>query len=265
MRTWITAAAAMVLTLAAQASSPAPEVGYEQRIGQQLPMDAVFTGSDGRAVPLGSFFGDKPVVLIFDYFRCPELCSLVASGATDALRQLQATVGKDYSVVTVSVDPTDTPEMAKSREEEEVLRYGRTGASAGWHVLVGKPKGIEALADAAGFHFRYDPRSRQYAHPSGLVVVTPRGIVSSYFLGVDFPGQDMATAIRRAAANKTGTSVFSLLFVCFQGDRPRVPTAPSSGPSSRSAWHSPSRPCSAESHGCSARSCRQRLQGAVNP
>jgi protein SCO1/2 len=129
-------------------------------------------------------------------------------------------VGRDYSVVTVSVDPTDTPEMAKSRQEEEVSRYGRTGASEGWHVLVGTPRDIQALADAAGFHYRYDPRSRQYAHPSGLVVVTPKGIVSSYFLGVDFPADRMASAIRRAAENKTGASVFSLLFVCFQGGSP---------------------------------------------
>jgi protein SCO1/2 len=209
-----------MLAQTARAAAPVPEVGYEQRIGQQLPLDAIFTDGDRQALPLRSYIGDKPVVLVFDYFRCPELCSLVASGATDALRQLKATVGKDYSVVTVSVDPTDTPEMAKSRQMEEVSRYGRTGASGGWHVLVGTPKDIQALADAAGFHYRYDPRSRQYAHPSGLVVVTPRGIVSSYFLGVDFPADRMASAIRRASENKTGTSVFSLLFICFQGGSP---------------------------------------------
>jgi protein SCO1 len=215
-----TAALVLSLAFAARVAASAPEVGFEQRIGQQLPLAAVFTDGDGKALPLGSYFRGKPVVLVFDYFRCPELCSLVASGATDALRQLEASIGRDYSVVTVSVDPTDTPEMARSHQLEAVLRYGRTGATAGWHALVGKEKDIQALADAAGFHYRYDPLSRQYAHPSGLVVVTPKGIVSSYFLGVDFPADRMASAIRRAAANKTGSSVFSLLFVCFQGGSP---------------------------------------------
>jgi protein SCO1/2 len=217
-----TIAAALVASLAAitHLGAATPEVGFEQRIGHSLPMDAVFKGGDGIARPLGSFFGGRPVVLIFDYFRCPELCSLVASGATDSLRQLEATVGRDYSVVTVSVDPTDTPQMAESRQRSQVLRYGRTGASTGWHVLVGSQRDIEALSAAAGFHYRYDSRSQQYAHPSGVVVITPKGVVSSYFLGIDYSAAAMATAIRRAAENKTGTSVFSLLFVCFQGGSP---------------------------------------------
>jgi protein SCO1/2 len=216
----IVAALAVAAALAAPMGAAAPEVGFDQRIGHPLPMAALFTGGDGVARPLRSYFGGRPVVLIFDYFRCPELCSLVSSGATDALRQLEATAGRDYSVITVSVDPTDTPLMADSRQRSEVLRYGRTGASAGWHVLVGRAADIGALAEAAGFHYRYDPRSGQYAHPSGVVVVTPGGVVSSYFLGIDFAAPGMASALRRAAENKTGTSVFSLLFVCFQGGSP---------------------------------------------
>jgi protein SCO1 len=220
MRCTVTVILAALLASPAQPTPSEPAVGFEQRIGQQLPMGAVFMGSDGRPHPLGSYFRGRAVVLIFDYFRCPEMCSLVAAGATDALRQLEATVGKDYSVVTVSVDPGDTPEMAKSREAGEILRYGRTGAVAGWHVLVGREDEIRTLADAAGFHFRFDPSSRQYAHPTGIVVVTPKGVVSSYFLGVDFPADGMAAALHRAAAGKTGPSVFSLIFVCFQGGSP---------------------------------------------
>ena len=217
----------------AQGAAASPEVGFEQRIGQQLPMDAVFTDGLGRALPLRSYFRDRPVVRIFDYFRCPELCSLVASGATDALRQLEASVGKEYSVVTVSVDPTDTPQMAQSHEREEVLRYGRSGAAAGWHVLVGKPADIQALTDAAGFHFRYDSRSRQYAHPSGLVVVTPRGDCLQLFrMGVDFPADKMASAIRRALPPaRTGSSVMSSVSSssASRADRPRAATAALSG------------------------------------
>jgi protein SCO1 len=208
----------LLAALGAHLRAGVPELGFEQRIGQTLPMDAVFTGSDGTSRPLRFYFGGKPAVLIFDYFRCPELCSLVASGATDALRQLRLTVGKDYTVIIVSIDPSDTVQMAAARQSEDILRYGRSGSSLGWHILLGKPAEIKALTEAAGFHYRYDVRSRQYAHPSGLVVVTPTGIVSRYFLGIDYTASEMAPAVQRASENKTGSSVFNLLFVCFEAD-----------------------------------------------
>jgi protein SCO1/2 len=211
-------AAALVIRAGAEGT---PDVRFEQRIGQQLPMNIVFTDEGGNARPLGSFFNQKPVILFFNYFRCPELCSLVAGGAVDALRQLKPTIGRDYTVISVSIDPGDTPEMARSQRQHEVQRYGRTGTSAGWHTLVGSPASIRALTAAAGFHFVLDPRSRQYAHPSGLVVVTPRGVVSSYFLGVDFPAPQVVSALRRAGENRTGSSVYSLLFICFEGGPPQ--------------------------------------------
>jgi protein SCO1/2 len=209
----------MALAVGASAALPA-DVRFEQRIGQQLPMDEVFTDENGRTQPLDSYLGGKPAVLIFNYLRCPEICSLVADGTVDALRQLKPSVGRDFVVISVSIDPTDTVEMARSHQREQARLYGRTGASSSWHSLVGKPSAIGALAAAAGFHYWYDARSRQYAHPSGIVLVTPRGVVSSYFLGVDFPAPQVAPALRRAAENKTGSSVFSLLFICFQGGSP---------------------------------------------
>jgi protein SCO1/2 len=208
--------------LAAAAAPAAPGgVGFEQRNGEPLPLGTRLTDARGVTRPLGAYFGTRPVVLIFTYFRCPEMCSLVSSGAIDALRSLRYSAGPDYEVVTVSVDPTDTPAMAGERERRDVARYGRTGADAGWHTLVGAEPQVAALAAAAGFHYRLDPRSGQYAHPSGLIVVTPAGVVSRYFLGVDFPAGDLAAALRDAAANRTGESVFGLLFVCFQGDGAR--------------------------------------------
>jgi len=209
------------MALAARAASPsaaAPE--FEQRIGQALPLDTVFFDEHGTARPLRSFFGKVPVVLYFDYFRCPQLCSVVADGTLDVLRRLEATVGRDYSVISISIDPTDTVTMAAVQQQQAVGRYGRTGTAAGWHTLTGGETAIRAVAAAAGFHFTYDPRSRLYAHPSGMIIVTPTGIVSRYFLGVDFPGPGVATALTRAAANQTGAPVFNLLFVCFQGDGP---------------------------------------------
>jgi protein SCO1/2 len=202
------------------AAAPAP-VGFEQRNGEQLPLGTRLTDERGVSHSLGAYFGTRPVVLIFNYFRCPVMCSLVSSGAIDALRAIRPSAGPDYEVVTVSIDPTDTPAMAGVWERRDVAHYGRTGAAAGWHTLVGAQAQVAALAAAAGFHYRYDPRSGQYAHPSGLIVVTPRGGISRYFMGVDYPAGDLAAALRDAGANRTGDSVFSLLFVCFQGDAPQ--------------------------------------------
>ena len=208
----------LFLPLSALGAAPVPAgVGFEQRNGEQLPLGVRLTDGTGVTRPLGDYLGTKPVVLVFNYFRCPEMCSLVSSGAIDALRALRVSAGKDYEVLTVSIDPTDTAAMARGREQGDVAHYGRTGAGKGWHTLVGTEDQVAVLAAAAGFHYRFDPRSRQYAHPSGLIVVTPKGVVSRYFMGVDFPAQNLATALREAAANETGPSVFSLLFVCFQG------------------------------------------------
>jgi len=195
---------------------PTAGIGFDQRIGTALPWSVPFTGADGVARPLRDYFGGKPGVLVFDYFRCPEMCTLVASGAIDALRPLRASVGRDYAVVTVSIDPTDTPALAAVREREDVGHYGRSGAAAGWHTLVGRPEAIAALTAAAGFRYAYDPASRQYAHPSGLLVVTRQGVVASYFMGVDFSATELAEAIRDAGVNRTGRPGFNLLFTCFQ-------------------------------------------------
>ena len=199
-------------------AAPVPgAVGFEQRIGESLPLDARFTGPDGVVRHLREYLGGKPAVLIFNYFRCPEMCSLVSSGAIDALRHIKLSAGPDFTVITVSIDPTDTADMAKVRRLQDIAHYGRPGADGGWNTLVGDEASVSALANAAGFHYAYDPHSRQYAHPSGLVVVTPRGVISGYFLGIDFDASRMAESVRRAAENKTGDSVFSLVFLCFQG------------------------------------------------
>jgi protein SCO1/2 len=208
---------ALALAGIARAAPVPVSVGFEQRIGESLPLEARFTGSDGVARPLREYLGGKPAVLIFNYFRCPEMCSLVSSGSIDALRHLKLSAGSDFVVITVSIDPTDSAEMARVRRLQDIAHYGRPGAGRGWHTLVGNFSSISALAKAAGFHFAYDPGSRQYAHPSGLIVVTPRGVVASYFMGIDFDASRLAEALHRAAENRTGESVFSLVFICFQG------------------------------------------------
>ena len=209
-------------TLRAAAPGPPPPaaLAFDQRIGEALPLDTVFVDETGEARPLRAYFGSAPVVLTFDYFRCPQLCSVVEHGAVSALRHVTATIGRDVTVVTISIDPTDTPAMAAEKKEQAVARYGRAGAAAGWHVLTGGEAAIRAVAAAAGFHYSYDPRSRRYGHPAGLVVVTPKGIVSRYFFGVDYAAPEVAAALERAADNRTGVSVYNLLLLCLQGGGP---------------------------------------------
>lgn len=193
-------------------------VKFEQRIGNRLPLTTLFRDSAGQAHVLGDYFRGKPVVLYFGYARCPQLCSIVADGTVAALRQIRPEVGSEVSVVSLSIDPTETVAENKSRQTEAVRRYGRAGAPEGWNFLTGTETSIRALTDAAGFHYTYYPRSRQFAHPSGFVVITAQGVISSYFLGVDFTPVEVAQAIKRANEGGTGHAVFDLLLLCFRGD-----------------------------------------------
>jgi protein SCO1/2 len=212
------------LALAGRAAPPtAATVGFEQRIGQALPLDTVFVDEHGTARPLRAFFGRSPVVLYFNYFRCPQLCSVVADGTLDVLRRLDATVGRNLTVISISIDPTDTAVAAGVQQQQAVRRYGRSGAATGWHTLTGNADAIKAVADAAGFYFTYDPRSRLFGHASGLIIVTPEGKVSRYFLGVDFPATELAAAVERAASNQTGEPIYNLLLLCLQGGAPAGP------------------------------------------
>ena len=200
------------------AEAPPAGVGFEQRIGARLPLAAALVDAAGERHALGDYFHDgKPVVLYFGYARCPQLCSVVADGTVSALRQIKPTVGTDLAVISISVDPSETLAENKQRETDTVRRYGHAGSSAGWDFLTGSETAIRAIADAIGFHYTYDPRSKQYAHPSGFVVVTPDGVVSRYFLGVDFVPTEVAQSLARAANGQTGKSVVDLLLLCFRG------------------------------------------------
>ncbi|HTL66052.1 MAG TPA: SCO family protein [Lacunisphaera sp.] len=210
----------MALPGAAPASAAPTQVAgvdFEQRLGAQLPLDGTYRDDTGRSLPLRSYFGHGPVVLIFGYSRCPQLCSVVAEGTVETLRSLEPTVGRELSVLYVSIDPADTPRDMAAMKRRDAGRYGRSGSEGGWHYLTGSPAAIRRLTDAAGFHFKYDPATRLYAHAAGFLVLTPDGRASRYFPGVDFSAEDLATALERAGKGKTGESVFNLLLVCARG------------------------------------------------
>lgn len=206
-----------------------PGVSFEQRLGETLPLDARFRDTDGNERALGGWFKDKPVVLWFGYARCPQLCSVVSEGMVSSLRALEPTAGKNFDVIMVSIDPAEPATDSRHTRNEAVGHYGRKEASAGWHYLTGSEEAIKRTAEAAGFHFTYDPRSKLYAHPSGFLVVTPQGRISAYFPGVDFSPKEVAAAISRAGRNAIGQKVVDLLLVCFRGEG-------ISGPYGRLIW-----------------------------
>jgi protein SCO1/2 len=192
-------------------------VRFEQRLGAQLPLATEFTDTVGNPHALSDYFGRRPVVLTFGYARCPQLCSVVADATVAAVRAIRPEVGRDFDVIAISVDPHETLAAAAARETDAIRRYGETRSRDGWHFLLATEPAIRAVADACGFRYTYDPRSRQYAHPSGFVVLTPDGRVSRYFLGLDFPPAEVAQALARAARGQTGPPALEVLLRCFRG------------------------------------------------
>ncbi len=222
---WIglTLVALIGLVSPAQAQGDLPqdlikEVGFDQKLDQQVPLHLPFTDSTGKAVRLGDYFGQKPVVLTLGYYRCPMLCSLVRNGLYESLKQLDFTVGQEFNVVVVSIDPSETPEDAEIKRRASIMGYERSTSEEGWNFLVGDEDSIRQLADAIGFRYTYDAEIDEYLHASGIVVLTPQGKISRYFYGIDYPSRDLRLGLVEAAANKVGTAVDQVLLLCYQYD-----------------------------------------------
>jgi protein SCO1/2 len=194
------------------------DVAFEQKLDQQLPLDLRLRDSDGQAVRLRDFFGSRPVLLNFVYYRCRELCPLLSDGLVRALRPLSFDVGKEFDIVTVSFDPADTPVEAATAKKEYLKKYRRAGASDGWHVLTGEASAIATLADAAGFRYSYDAAKNEFAHATGIVVVTPQGKTSRYYYGIEFSPRDLRLGLIEAAAGKIGSPIDQLLLFCYHYD-----------------------------------------------
>jgi protein SCO1 len=193
-------------------------VGIEQRLNEQIPLDLTFRDESGKSVRLGDYFGKKPVILTFVYYRCPMLCPQLLIGLQSALRLLKFDAGKEYDVITVSFDPGDTPEIASAKKAEILARYKRPGAESGWHFLTGSQESIAALTQAAGFEYEFDKTTGQFAHSTAIMVVTPTGKLAQYYYGVDFPPNDLRLALIQASNNKIGNLADAVLLYCFHYD-----------------------------------------------
>lgn len=193
-------------------------VGFEPPLNGQIPLDLHFRDETGRDVQLHEFFRQKPVVLAFVYFNCPMLCDQVQSGVVGALRMLSFNPGRDYEVVFISFDSQDTPELASEKKRAALARFNRPETVSGWHFLTGSQESIEAATRAANFRFRYDAKSKLFAHASGVMLLTADGRISRYFYGVEYPGRDMRLGLVDASAGKIGSPIDHVLLFCYHYD-----------------------------------------------
>jgi protein SCO1/2 len=190
-------------------------IHFEQKPNTQLSLDLPFVDEAGREVRLGNYFGAKPVILVLGYYGCPMLCTLVLNGLVETMEDMKWRVGNEFEVVNVSINPQELPALAAAKKQSYLKRYGRAGAENGWHFLTGKEPEIQTLAQAVGFGYRLDTASKQYAHPSGLVILTPQGKVSRYLFGVSFSSGELYTALKEASSNKVSSPIQELILLCF--------------------------------------------------
>jgi len=194
------------------------DVSIEQKLNEQVPLDLTFRDETGKTVQLKQYFGKKPVLLTLVYYECPSLCGLVLQGLLKSLRVLNYTPGDQFEIVTVSISPWETPELAAAKKEAFLKEYGRLDAAAGWHWLTGDEKNIRALADAVGFRYVYDPKTKQFAHAAGIMLLTPTGKISRYFYGIEYSPRDLRMGIMDASQGKVGSLVEKVILFCYQYD-----------------------------------------------
>jgi protein SCO1 len=205
-----------------QMKSPAElvkEIGIDQKLNSQLPLDLVFKNEAGETVKLRDYFGkNKPIILTLVYFRCPMLCSMVLNGLVAGIRPLHFQLGKEYEILTISFDPTDTPEEAQKQKNKYEQLYLRPGVQEGWHFLTGDKASVDAITKAVGFRYVPDPHGKQFAHASGIIIATPEGKLSKYFYGIDYSTNDLRLSLVEASQGKIGSVIDQLLLLCFHYD-----------------------------------------------
>jgi protein SCO1/2 len=198
------------------------KVGVAQHLNQQLPLDASFVDENGKSVKLGDYFGKHPALLSLVYYTCPMLCSEELDGITSSLEMVKLTPGKDFDVVVISIDPSDTPEQAAKSKALYVKRYGRPETAAGWHFLTGQRPAIDAVTNAVGFGYVRVPgpdgKLSQFAHASSIEIVTPEGKLAQYYLGVEYSPKDILLGLIDASGNKIGSPVANILTYCYHYD-----------------------------------------------
>ncbi len=195
------------------------DVGIEEHFDAQVPLDLEFKDEQGRVIRLGDYFKpDRPVILTLNYYRCPMLCGLQLNGFLQGLKELEWMPSDQFEIVTISIDPLETPALAAEKKQNYMAQLGREGAGAGWHFLTGGEPNIHAVAEAVGFRYAYDEETTQYAHAAALMVLTPDGRVARYLYGIEYPASKLKFALLEAGQGEIGSPLDRLLLYCFHYD-----------------------------------------------
>ena len=193
-------------------------VAFEQRLGEQAPLDLRFVDENGKAVRFGDYFGTRPVLLNFVYYSCEDFCPLLIDGLVRSLRAISLNLGDDFAVVTVSFDPRDTAALAAAKKNQALERYGRPAAKRGWHFLTGEADSIRRLTESAGFRYNYDNATARFGHAAGIVVLTPTGKIARYFYGAEISPRDLRLGLIEAGGGKIGSPIDQVLLFCYHYD-----------------------------------------------
>ncbi len=215
---WL-AAAVSEAQLADQVPEVLEEVGVTEHLDAKLPLELEFRDENGNWVELGSFFdGQRPVILTLNYYRCPMLCGLMLNGVADGLREMSWTPGVEFEIVTISINPLETPELAMAKKQNYLRLVERPAAAGGWHFMTGREPEIERLAETLGFSYTYDPVSGEYAHAAAIFICTPDGRVARYLYGIEYPAKRLKLALLEAAEGTIGSTLDQLILYCYHYD-----------------------------------------------
>lgn len=216
----LTVVAASVTGQAVQKKPPEFEgVDVVERQGDTIPMDLRFVNGAGDTVTIGSFLElERPVILIMGYYTCPMLCNLVFNGVSETVQQMDLELGQDYSIVSVSIDPTETNLIAEAKRRNYMKDMGLSPENRDWAFLVGAEDQSKALAEAIGFKYYWDEKQEQYAHAAVITVLTENGVISRYLYGIQFPARDLKLALMEAADGKIGDTFDRILLYCYHYD-----------------------------------------------
>jgi protein SCO1 len=195
------------------------EISIEQNLGAQVPLDLRFLNESGQPVTIGELLAGRPAVLSLVYYECPMICNEILNGMVAAFDGAKYSIGKDYVVLTVTIDPGESPALAREKKANYLKHYSRGGGAEGWHFLtIHEQADLDTLAEVVGYRYAYDPATDQYAHASGIMVLTPEGTVARYFYGIDYIPRDLDFTLVEASAGKVGSPVDKLVLLCFQYD-----------------------------------------------
>lgn len=217
---------ALLLLFAASARAAGPaarpslldDVGIDQKLNEQVPPELVFTDEHGREVRLADYFGKRPVILALVYYGCPMLCTMVLNDLTRAMNAMKMSCGDDFEIVTVSFNPRETPDLALRKKEHYLRAYQRPHAAEGWHFLTGTQPMIDRLTKSVGFRYVWDPKFQQYAHGSGIMILTPQGKTARYFFGIEYAPSDLELSLAEASGGKATSVPDQILLYCFHYD-----------------------------------------------